>query len=94
MRYRIAKKKLKKNCLLNLWVKSSSDWWYSNKKQQKLAYDDFWECFGIAAKFILYDLEKIYLIGKKMGIKEKMLKRYRDEIISKIKNNESQYDKH
>lgn len=86
MKYRIAKKKLKKNCLLNLWVKSTSEWVYSYEKQQTLAHNNLWPSFGISEYFVLYDLERIYSIGKKMGIKEKVLKRYRDEQIIKIHN--------
>ena len=78
MKYRVARKKLKRSKLLKLWIKSDNDWLKVSMETQ----DESVRI--IAADFMRYDWHQILKVGEKLGFGYKVMNRYFGECISKL----------
>lgn len=81
MKYRIAKKKLKRSAIINLWLKSIDNW-YAVRQAADLRKD--FDSLGISMDMIYYDWEQILREGHKIRIKERIIKKYYDSNIFKF----------
>ena len=78
MKYRIARKKLKRSKLLELWIESNNEWLKASMETQ----DESVRI--IAANFMRYDWNQILRVGEKLGFGYKVINRYFGECISKL----------
>ena len=67
MKYRVARKKLKRSKLLKLWIKSDNDWLKVSMETQ----DESVRI--IAADFMRYDWHQILKVGEKLGFGYKVM---------------------
>jgi hypothetical protein len=73
MKYRIARKKLKRNKLLELWLRSDYDWLrvFQNTSDESVKI--------IAANFSRYDWLQILKVGEQMGFGYRIINRFYNE---------------
>lgn len=77
MKYRIARKKLKRNKLLELWLKSNTEWLKISQETKNESVKI------IASNFLRYDWLQILKVGEHLGFGYKIMNRYFGEYISK-----------
>lgn len=89
MKFRIIIKKLKKDVLLNLWIKSLKDWeiaiddishryTYPGGVYMKYYMDS--SSYAVSCSMLRFDWQKILKRGEQLGFRHKIIKKYFNEI--------------
>jgi len=89
MKFRIIRKKLKKDALLNLWIKSFKDWEivlddishrypYPGGVYMKYRMDS--SSFSVSCSMLRFDWENILKRGEQLGFRHKIINKYFNEM--------------
>ena len=81
MKYRLAKKKLKRSAIINLWLKSIDNWYtVRNAANSRKDFDSL----AISMDYIYYDWEQVIRECHKIHVKERLMIKYYDSNIFKL----------